>query len=336
VIGLPGEFRSPSFVRRDWKDRPVPFPTTASAAPSQADRELGLLVGERTVPQLWHENYWFRRHEIAYLTLAPLVARLASNSGPTAGSSAAADSSTGADASAAVVEAGSGEGYGVRLLRQAGAERVIALDYDAASLAHARSAYPEDVAGRAVRTNLAALPLADAGAAVITCMQVIEHLWTPGQFLAEAARVLRPGGLLVVSTPNRLTFSPGLGRRQKPPNPFHCREFDADELRELIAEQFPVVDLLAVRHGPRLRSWAAEHGDPIAAQLATSPDAWPAPVRDLVRSVTAADFVLTPLKILDAGSLPLAVPQQQIKNGTMDDGAESVLDLVVLARRADR
>lgn len=276
----------------------MPLPTTASAAAgSQVDRELGLLVGERTVPQLWHENYWFRRHEIAYLALAPLVASLASNSG------------------AAVVEAGSGEGYGVRLLRQAGAERVIALDYDAASLAHARSSYPDDVAGRAVRTNLAALPLADSGAAVITCMQVIEHLWTPGQFLAESARVLRPGGLLVVSTPNRLTFSPGLGRGQKPPNPFHCREFDADELRELIAEQFGAVDLLAVRHGPRLQAWAAEHGDPIAAQLATSPDAWPAPVRDLVRSVTAADFVLAPWKMTDA---------------------DSILDLVVLARRADR
>jgi len=268
----------------------VPFPATA---PSAHGLELERLVGERTVPQLWHENYWFRRHEIAYLTLAPLVA------GPVQGSAAL------------VVEAGSGEGYGVRLLRRAGIDRVAALDYDAAALTHARTAYPDDVTGRAVRTNLAALPLGDTTATAVTCLQVIEHLWTPGQFLAESARVLRPGGLLVVSTPNRLTFSPGLGRREKPPNPFHCREFDAAELRDLIAERFQVIDLLGVRHGPRLRAWQAEHGDPIAAQLAASPDRWPARVSELVRSVTAADFILDPLT---------------------GDADPTVLDLVVLAR----
>jgi hypothetical protein len=72
-----------------------------------------------------------------------------------------------------------------------------------------------------------------------------------------------------------------------------------------------VTALLAVRHGPRLRAWQREHGDPIAAQLATSPDRWPAAIRHLVESITAADFVLAPWA----------------------DG-DSVLDLVVLARRA--
>jgi SAM-dependent methyltransferase len=264
----------------------VPFPATA---PADDGLELERLVGERTVPRLWAENYWFRRHEIAYLALAPRL------TGP----------------APVVLEAGSGEGYGVRLLRRAGIDRVAALDYDAAALTHARAAYPDDVTGRAVRTNLAALPLATASATAITCFQVIEHLWTPSQFLADCARVLQRDGLLVVTTPNRVTFSPGLGRLEKPPNPFHCREFDAAELRDLIAEHLQVTDLLGVRHGPRLRAWQDEHGDPIAAQLALPPDRWPAPVRELVRSVTADDFVLGPL--------------------IEDD--ESVLDLVVLARR---
>lgn len=270
----------------------MPLPSTASAA--HQTPELERLVGERTVPRLWHENYWFRRHEIAYQALAPRVAATLQAT----------------DRSGVVLEAGSGEGYGVRLLRRAGAERVVALDYDAASLVHARGAYPDDVSGRAIRTNLAALPLATASASAVTCLQVIEHLWTPGQFLADCARVLRPGGLLVVSTPNRLTFSPGLGRGEKPPNPFHCREFDAEELSDLIADHLQVTELLGVRHGPRLRAWQAEHGeDPIAAQLATTPDRWPTRVSDLVRSVTASDFVLGPL----------------------DDSP--VLDLIVLASR---
>jgi SAM-dependent methyltransferase len=275
----------------------VPFPATAPA--DSQTGELERLVGERTVPTLWHENYWFRRHEAAYLALAPLVA---------------------AEPSGVVLEAGSGEGYGVRLLHQAGVERVVALDYDAASLTHARAAYPDEVSGRAIRTNLAALPLATASASAVTCFQVIEHLWTPEQFLAECVRVLQPGGLLVVSTPDRVTFSPGLGRLEKPPNPFHCREFDAEELRDLIAEQFQVTHLLGVRHGPRLQAWQAEYGtDPISAQLATSPDRWPAQVSDLVRSVTADDFQLDSL----------------IKDGeSTNDQLDAVLDLVVLAHRA--
>lgn len=267
----------------------MPFPATT---PADVRLELERLVGERTVPQLWHENYWFRRHEIAYLALAPLVAaQLPGSAG-------------------VLLEAGSGEGYGVRLLRRAGADRVAALDYDAGSLTHARAAYPDDLTGRGIRTNLAALPLATASAGAITCFQVIEHLWTPGQFLAECARVLRPGGLLVITTPNRLTFSPGVGRGEQPPNPYHFREFDAAELRDLVGEQFPITELLGVRHGPRLQAWQQEHGDPIAAQLATSPDRWPVPVSDLVRSISADDFELGPV--------------------SPDD--KRVLDLVVLAR----
>jgi SAM-dependent methyltransferase len=261
--------------------------------PDQRLVRLGRLVGERTVPQLWPENNWFRRHELAYLALAPRIIEAIAAPG----------------ASGLLVEAGCGEGYGVELLRRAGVGRVAALDYDAATIGHARTTYPQ-LTGTLARANLAGLPLAGGCAAAITSFQVIEHLWTPGQFLDECARVLAPGGLLVVTTPNRLTFSPGLHRGQKPPNPFHAREFDADELRELIAGHLEVTEMLGVSHGPRLRAWQARHGDPIAAQLARPPDQWPSHVTELVRSVTADDFVLAPL--------------------TGD--AAAVLDLVVVAR----
>jgi SAM-dependent methyltransferase len=299
----------PEWARRsshDWKDRPV---TSAASAPPVGPRlelerldqldQLSRLSGERTVPQLWHENYWFRRHELAYLALAPRIVEAARADG----------------GSGLVIEAGCGEGYGVQLLREAGVPRVAALDYDAATLIHARAAYPE-IGGRAARANLAGLPLADGCAAAITSFQVIEHLWTPWQFLDECARVLTPGGLLVVTTPNRLTFSPGLGREQKPANPFHAREFDADELRELVDGPLEVTDVLGVRHGPRLTAWQARYGDPIAAQLALPPDRWPERISDLVRSITADDFVLAPMT-----SDPVS-----------DLSDDAVLDLVLLAR----
>ncbi len=79
--------------------------------------------------------------------------------------------------------------------------------------------------------NLAALPLPDASVDVVVNFQVIEHLWDQPQFVAECLRVLRPGGLLLMSTPNRITFSPG---RDTPVNPFHTRELNAAELTELL------------------------------------------------------------------------------------------------------
>ncbi len=163
------------------------------------------LTGERTIPGLAEENYWFRRHEVVYLRLRALCA--------------------GRD----VLEAGCGEGYGADLIASA-ARRVIAVDYDAAAVAHVRARYPRV---QVVAANLASLPLPDASVDVVVNFQVIEHLWDQPQFVTECLRVLRPGGLLLMSTPNRVTFSPG---RDTPVNPFHTRELNAAELAELLTD----------------------------------------------------------------------------------------------------
>ncbi|MFI7587833.1 class I SAM-dependent methyltransferase [Spongisporangium articulatum] len=270
---------------------------------------LEQLVGERTVPQLWHENYWFRRHEIAYLALAGRVRDAAR---------ATARTTRGTTSAPLVVEAGCGEGYGMPLLERGLAAvpgaRIVGLDYDAAAAAHALRAYGGPGTGVA-RTNLAHLPLPDAAVAAVVNFQVIEHLWTPWEFLAECRRVLAPGGVLLVTTPNRLTFSPGLGRGEKPQNPFHVKEFDTEELVGTVqsadgSSGLAVEEVLGVVHGPRLRAWEADHGDLIAAQLATSPAGWAPGLAEFVTSVTAEDFKLVPV-------------------------ADDVLDLVVVARRED-
>jgi SAM-dependent methyltransferase len=221
------------------------------------------LTGERTLPGIWHENYWFRRHEVAYRFLVGLV-------GP-------------------LLEAGCGEGYGAQLLREGGADPVLALDYDTTAVTHVRRRYPA-VSG--VRANLVALPLADASAASVVSLQTIEHLWDQPRFVRECARVLRPGGTCAVSTPNRLTFSPGLGRGEKPLNPFHANELDAEELAALLAPWFGEVRVLGVHHGPRIGAWEREHGPLVAAQLATDAARWPSELAGFVAAVTADDFVV--------------------------------------------
>ena len=128
-----------------------------------------------------------------------------------------------------VLEAGCGEGYGADLIADV-ARRVIGLDYDESAVAHVRARYPR-VDMR--HGNLAELPLPDGSVDVVVNFQVIEHLWDQPQFVAECLRVLRPGGLLLMSTPNRITFSPG---RDTPLNPFHTRELNAAELTELLVD----------------------------------------------------------------------------------------------------
>jgi SAM-dependent methyltransferase len=234
------------------------------------------LTGERTLPGVRGEEYWFARHEAAYAWVR----------------SAFAERLRGA----VVVEAGSGEGYGAELLRGAGARAVLALEYDHASVTHARAAYP-DVA--TTRANLAAMPVADAAADVVVTMQVVEHLWDLRGFLADCARVLRPGGLLVVSTPNRPVFSPGLARGDKPTNPFHVEELDAEQLHELLAASgFTDVAVQGLHHGARIEAWerSARVGV-VAAQVAAVLGSAGATsgadgLDDLVASVTYDDFVV--------------------------------------------
>ncbi|GAA3433173.1 class I SAM-dependent methyltransferase [Kutzneria kofuensis] len=217
------------------------------------------LTGERTVPGIPEENYWFRRHEAAYLALAPHCA------------------------GATVLEAGCGEGYGADLLAGV-ARQVVALDYDRLTAEHVRRAYPRV---GAVRGNLAALPLADASVDVVANLQVIEHLWDQHGFLVECRRVLRPGGRLLLTTPNRITFSPG---RDTPLNPFHTRELSPSELDSLLrGAGFEVQTLAGLRHGPGIDDTIIER----QVEVVLGDQGWPDDLLTEVKAVDADDFVIT-------------------------------------------
>lgn len=246
-----------------------------------------MLTGERTIPDLDIENYWFRRHEVVYERLAPRCA--------------------GKD----VLEAGCGEGYGADLIAGS-ARRVVAVDYDEAAVAHVRSRYPRV---EVLQANLTELPLPDESVDVVVNFQVIEHLWDQGQFIRECARVLRPSGLLLISTPNRITFSPG---RDTPINPFHTRELNADELTELLQDGgFGEVGQYGIFHGPRLQEMDARHGGSIIdAQIdrAVKDAPWSPELMADVAAVTTADFDL-------------------VEAGAASHDIDASLDLVAIAVR---
>ncbi|WP_207841092.1 class I SAM-dependent methyltransferase [Williamsia soli] len=237
--------------------------TISTPQPVQTEHETLALTGERTVPGIAEENYWFRRHEVAY---EYILERCRDRT---------------------VLEAGSGEGYGANLISRV-ATAVTCVDYDRSAVEHTRARYSHLTIHQA---NLIDLPLPDSSVDTVVNFQVIEHLWDQQAFISECLRVLRPGGELLISTPNRITFSPG---RDTPLNPFHTRELNPAELRELLTTQgFAVTETLGVSHGTVLRDLDAVWGGSfIDAQIerALSGQPWPQELTADVAAITTADF----------------------------------------------
>jgi len=246
---------------------PIGGPAAAPSADSSVADGLPL-TGERTVPDVALEQYWFVRHLAVYQWL------IAEGPQP--------------PAARTIVDAGCGEGYGAAMIQAAGA-RVIALDYDDASIDHVRRKYPHV---HALRVNLVQLPLADESVDAVVSLQVIEHLWDLRGFLAECWRVLRPGGFLIVSTPNRPVFSPGLGRGERPVNPFHVEEFDAGQVADMLrVAGFEDVSVVGLHHGGAIAEWEEQHGSIVAAHVqAALANEWPESLRSFLPLISVADF----------------------------------------------
>ena len=132
-----------------------------------------------------------------------------------------------------VLDAGSGSGYGTATLAAAGAGSVIGVDISAEAVAEATAVFGEQC--RFVTGDVGALAFDSSSFDLVTCFEVIEHVEHQEQVLDELVRVLRPGGVLAISSPNRLVYPAG--------NPFHTHEFTPAELDELLRARFGHVRL---------------------------------------------------------------------------------------------
>ncbi len=91
---------------------------------------------------------------------------------------------------------------------------------------------------RFLRADLRGIPLANASFDLVVSFQVIEHLEDPGPYLAAIARLLRPNGTALISTPNLL--------QSDGENPFHVHEYMADELARTLQHHFRNVEMRGV------------------------------------------------------------------------------------------
>jgi SAM-dependent methyltransferase len=145
-----------------------------------------------------------------------------------------------------VLDIACGEGYGTAALLRAGAASVIGVDVSAETCAHAARRYGiEARVGDAQK-----IPLPDASVDVVVSFETIEHVPRPDLFLDECARVLAPGGRLIVSTPNRETY-----HEYAPDNPFHVREMSEAEFRAALGTRFGEIRMFTQR--PKTAAWWA-------------------------------------------------------------------------------
>jgi SAM-dependent methyltransferase len=177
------------------------------------------LTGERTLPDVPEENYWYRRHVAVYRWIAERCEGLR------------------------VVDLASGEGYGSNILAESAAD-VIGVDANPEAHEHARLRYRQ--------SNLSfergLVEDFDQKVDVVVFLQTIEHIHEPDRLLARIAD-LAPTAY--ISTPNRLTLAPP--GAEKSDNPWHLREYDPAEYRQLLEPHFSHVELHGLFHARKLR-----------------------------------------------------------------------------------
>lgn len=195
----------------------------------QGDQPPGVpplaLTGERTLPDVPAENYWFRRHLAVYEWIAARVRGLS------------------------VIDMACGEGYGASVLAGEAAE-VVGVDANPEAHEHARLRYRRGN----LRFERDLVETFSAPADAVVLLQTIEHLQNPTSVLEHFCSLIAAAGsaaTVFVSTPNVLTLAPAGAPRSD--NPWHVHEYRAGEFEQLCRGTFASVELYGLFHARKLR-----------------------------------------------------------------------------------
>lgn len=177
------------------------------------------LTGERTLPDIPQENYWFKRHLAVYQWIAAQTAGMN------------------------VVDLACGEGYGADILAKL-AHSVIGVDANPEAFEHAKCKYQ--------RTNLrferTLIESFDRPCDAFVFLQTIEHIETVDQLLTQMTK-LAP--VAYISTPNVYTLAPAGAKRSD--NPWHVHEYQPQEFLKLLKNHYASVEMLGLFHARKLQ-----------------------------------------------------------------------------------
>lgn len=174
------------------------------------------LTGERTLPDVPEENYWYQRHLAVYEWIRARVGGLK------------------------VIDMASGEGYGADVLAQS-AREVVGVEANPDAFAHAVARYP------GVRFERSLVETYGEPADAVTFLQTVEHVHDPDAVLENFKR---SAPVAYVSTPNVLTLAPEGAERSG--NPWHLKEYRLEEFRALCEAHYDHVEVLGLYHARKL------------------------------------------------------------------------------------
>jgi SAM-dependent methyltransferase len=211
----------------------------------QRDQPSGVpaleLTGERTLPDVPAENYWFRRHLAVYEWIgARVIGRR-------------------------VIDMACGEGYGSEVLSR-GASSVLGVDANPEAHEHARLRYQRQ--NLTFERGLVETHGEPGAFEAVVFLQTIEHVQDPAAVLEHFRSLLAPGGVAYISTPNLLTLA--REGAKKSDNPWHLKEYRAEEFKALCRQVFPEVEVWGLFHAGKLRwhEFALAYGwDQVHARL---------------------------------------------------------------------
>lgn len=181
---------------------------------------MNIKTAERNSGILPEDNVIHHRHMIAYQEAIPYI-------------------------SGRVLEIGSGQGYGLKILAPK-AQSYVAVDKFETPLES------NNTNVQFIRMKVPPLVgLSDNDFDIVVCFQVIEHIKKDRLFLEEICRVLKPGGVLILTTPN---INMSLTR-----NPWHVREYDLNQIKKLLSEVFSVFEIKGVYGNEKVMSYYEEN-----------------------------------------------------------------------------
>ena len=138
-----------------------------------------------------------------------------------------------------VLDIASGEGYGSALISN-NATKVIGIDIDEESISHAKEKYKSRHNLEYKVGSTSNIPITDNSVDFVVSFETLEHHDEHNQMMSEIKRVLKPGGMLLISSPEKSIY-----KKRDSNNPYHIKELELAELEILLKSNFKFVEFFS-------------------------------------------------------------------------------------------
>jgi SAM-dependent methyltransferase len=142
-----------------------------------------------------------------------------------------------------VLDIACGSGYGAEILLKGNPKKIVGADLNEDSLKNCKNKYANSKV-EFIKKNAENFDFEEKFDVIIS-FETIEHLNFPEKLLECVRKAMIPGGIFIISTPNRNFFAPGSNLKDKPRNKFHIFEYNKTEFEKVLTSHFDGVEFYA-------------------------------------------------------------------------------------------